>query len=171
MIDITNLTEQDKAGMEAQRFASPIPGSSMTNDPDAPPPGSRAPEFTNVDKALEHIVDTITGDEKLDQLTDSLVQGAPADGLAKVILEQGFAKGRWNPDLVVLMAEPLTYIILSIGELVGANPELSGDDEDAEGDENILESLGQAPDSLDPQLLASVKTNVQASQENANGSQ
>lgn len=159
MVDISNIEGEEKAAMDAQRFEQPIPGSSMTEDPENPAPYSRAPEFSNVDKALEFITDMITSEEKLDGLTDSLMQGAPADGLARVIVEQGFAKGKWNPDIAILLAEPVTYLILSIGELVGAEPQLSGDAEDEE-DSSILNNLSDQPDEVTPDMLSDIKESV-----------
>lgn len=161
MVDITNITSEDKQAMDAQRFEKPIPGSSMTEDPANPAPYSRSPEFTDTNKALEMITDMLTSEKKLDGLIDSLMQGAPADGLAKVIVEQGFASGKWNPDLAILLAEPVTYLILSIGELVQANPTLSDDDGD-EDEDAILEGLSglEKPKEITPDILNKIKENV-----------
>lgn len=155
MVDITNITTEEKQSMDAQRFEKPIPGSSMTNDPDNPTPYERAPEFTDANKALEMITAELTSETKLEGLTDSLMQGAPADGLARVVVEQGFAAGKWNPDLAILLAEPVTYLILSIGELVGASPTLSGDGDD-EGDSDILDGLSK-PKEITPEIEAQIK--------------
>ena len=37
----------------------PMAGSSLTNDPDQPLPFEKAPEYTNVRQACEHIFETI----------------------------------------------------------------------------------------------------------------
>jgi hypothetical protein len=161
MVDITNITDEEKGSMDAQRFNQPIPGSSMTNDPENPAPYSRAPEITDTNEALESIVDELMAEGNLDGLIDSLMQGAPADGLARVVVEQGFAAGKWNPDLAILLAEPVTYLILSIGELVQANPTLS-DDGDDEADSAILDELNglTKPKEITPEIEAQIKENV-----------
>lgn len=163
MVDITNITDEEKGSMDAQRFNQPIPGSSMTNDPDNPSPYSRSPEFTDTNKALESIVDELMAKSNLDGLIDSLMQGAPADGLARVVVEQGFAAGKWNPDLAILLAEPVTYLILSIGELTQSNPTLSDDGND-ENDDDILDELSglEKPKSITPEIESQIKESVSA---------
>ena len=36
--------------------------------------------------------------------------------IAQLILEQGFRAGKWNPDMMLLLAEPLMVILMALAE-------------------------------------------------------
>ena len=41
--------------------------------------------------------------------------------LSQVILFKGFTEGKWNPDLMMLLAEPLAYMLMALAERQGIN--------------------------------------------------
>ena len=102
-------------------FSKPIPGQSLTNDPDNPYPWESPPEFVNVNTAIDSIVMNILSDEeKLANIIEVLASGEiPIAGIAQIILEDGFRRGRYNPDLMLLLAEPLMVVLMALAERAG----------------------------------------------------
>ena len=102
-------------------FSKPIPGQSLTNDPDNPYPWESPPEFVNVNTAIDSIVMNILSDEeKLANIIEVLASGEiPIAGIAQIILEDGFRKGKYNPDLMLLLAEPLMVVLMALAERAG----------------------------------------------------
>ena len=102
-------------------FSKPVPGQSLTNDPDNPYPWESPPEFVNVNTAIDSIVINMLGDEeKLANIIEVLASGEiPIAGIAQIILEDGFRKGKYNPDLMLLLAEPLMVILMALAERAG----------------------------------------------------
>ena len=102
-------------------FSKPVPGQSLTNDPDNPYPWESPPEFVNVNTAIDSIVINMLGDEeKLANIIEVLASGEiPIAGIAQIILEDGFRIGKYNPDLMLLLAEPLMVILMALAERAG----------------------------------------------------
>ena len=102
-------------------FSKPVPGQSLTNDPDNPYPWESPPEFVNVNTAIDSIVMNILSDEeKLANIIEVLASGEiPIAGIAQIILEDGFRKGKYNPDLMLLLAEPLMVVLMALAERAG----------------------------------------------------
>jgi len=112
--------------MDAILFDAPIPGQSLTQDPDTPMPYERPPEFTNFEKAQEYLFDLMTdmGPEILEQLN----AGIPVSWLGPQFVVMGAMKGKWNPDLMLLLLEPSIYITLYIAEMGGVEYVLDFDE-------------------------------------------
>ena len=59
-------------------------------------------------------------EEKLANIIEVLASGEiPIAGIAQIILEDGFRKGKYNPDLMLLLAEPLMVILMALAERAG----------------------------------------------------
>ena len=102
-------------------FSKPVPGQSLTNDPDNPYPWESPPEFVNVNTAIDSIVmNMLSDEEKLANIIEVLASGEiPIAGIAQIILEDGFRKGKYNPDLMLLLAEPLMVVLMALAERAG----------------------------------------------------
>tara|TARA_R110000787_G_scaffold162341_3_gene275722 strand:- start:1716 stop:2309 length:594 start_codon:yes stop_codon:yes gene_type:complete len=113
----------------------PIPGQGLTNDPDNPYPWEKAPEFTNLDAALGYLLNAITQEESYAALMDMIAKQTPLMELTQVILFKGFTEGKWNPDLMMIAAEPLCYMLLALAERADITAViLKDDDEDIEAE-------------------------------------
>ena len=111
----------------------PIPGQGLTNDPDNPYPWEKAPEFTDLDAALGYLLNAITQEESYAALMDMIAKQTPLMELTQVILFKGFTEGKWNPDLMMIAAEPLCYMLLALAERADITAViLEDDDEDIE---------------------------------------
>lgn len=131
-----------------------IPGQSMTNDPENPQPFERSTEFSEMRDALEYIFVSLTAEETYVQVMQEVASGLPIMDLVQVFLFEGFNNGKWNPDLMLLLAEPMTYMIMALAERVDVDyviyrgEELEDAAEDqvlgVKGSEEVIEKIKQA---------------------------
>ena len=119
----------------------PIPGSSLTSDPNDPAPYEQPPEYVNVHEASEWLFSELIEEDRYDQLITALHEGIPVADVAQVILFTGFTQGKWDVNLMTLMIEPAMYIIMALAERAGVDFILHRD-EDSEEDENDALTLG-----------------------------
>lgn len=119
----------------------PIPGSSLTSDPDNPAPYEQPPEYVNVHEASEWLFSELIEEDRYDQLITALHEGIPVADIAQVILFTGFTQGKWDVNLMTLMIEPAMYIIMALAERAGVDFVLHRD-ENSEEDENNSLTLG-----------------------------
>ena len=94
----------------------PIPGQSLVNDPSQPYAWEQPPEFANPKDALDYMVGIIYQPEVVKNIVNSLLSGAAVADITMVMLYTKFTEGKFNPDVLMLLAEPIMYVIMSIGE-------------------------------------------------------
>jgi len=117
----------------------PMAGSSLTNDPDQPFPFEQAPEYTNVREACEHIFETIIEEETYVPMMQAIADGYPLMDVSQAILFKGFSEGKWNPDLLILLAEPTAYMLMALAERADIDFIIyRGEGEDDEEEEELL---------------------------------
>ena len=120
---------------EATSFDGPIPGESLMESPDASRPWEGPPSFTTKTEALEHYFDVFTSEDIYKPLMDSLNEGVSVMEILNVLLYQGFEEGLINPDMMLILAEPLAYMIAALAERVGIDFVIDRDNEDGDEDE------------------------------------
>tara|TARA_A100001015_G_C15000176_1_gene718124 strand:+ start:194 stop:922 length:729 start_codon:yes stop_codon:yes gene_type:complete len=118
---------------------TPIPGQSLTRDTDDPYPWETPPEFTNPREALDDVVGSIMQPEAMKNIVSALAQGAAVADLGTAILYAKFNEGKINPDTMMLLAEPVMYTIMAIGEEANIKYNIEGDDLDELDEEDELE--------------------------------
>ena len=100
----------------------PLAGESLTNDPDNPFPFEKAPHYTDMRKALESIFQNLIEPESYTSLMLMLsAREFSIMDATQVILKRGFMEGLWNPDLMLLLIEPVAYLIMSLAEQAQIN--------------------------------------------------
>ena len=112
-----NPEQYDPEGLEV--LSNPnraIPGQSLTNDPDNKYPWEQAPEYTTVKDALDDLVIEMLEEDVYVELVSSVGQGIPISDVVMQLLYTGFTEGKWNPDLFMLLIEPLMYVIMALCE-------------------------------------------------------
>tara|TARA_S200002703_G_scaffold43415_1_gene37821 strand:- start:8376 stop:8969 length:594 start_codon:yes stop_codon:yes gene_type:complete len=124
--------DYNQAGIDALvNSGRPIPGQSLTNSPDQSYPWERPPEFTNFREALNFIAKELLVEDIYVPLIVGIGQGVPISDVALQILQRGFQEGKWNPDLLLLLLEPVMYLLMALCEKAGINDyRLTGDEED-----------------------------------------
>ncbi len=117
---------------ERSKMDRPIPGQSLTTDPDNPAPYEQPPRFTVIHEANEYLWNFITQEEVYPELMIAISNGTPVMTITKTILFNEFQKGSFNPDLMLMLAEPLAYMLIALAERLDL--EIVIDSEEEEGD-------------------------------------
>jgi len=117
-----------------------IPGQSLTSNPDEPRPFEGAPEFTNFKEALDYTVGELLEEEAYMSIVGAIGDNVPIVDLVMQITYVGFREGKWNPDLMLMLVEPLIYTLISLAEKADIEYRIDDeDDEDDEAPQSILE--------------------------------
>ena len=116
----------------ATKTERPIAGESLTNDPSTPLPFEKPPKFTSKEEAVEYFFDYVTAEDRYFEIIDVLDEGVTVMELVELILVSSFRKGEINPDLMMLIAEPLAYILISLAEKEGIRATIVKDSDDPE---------------------------------------
>lgn len=134
--------QHDAVGIDAlaENTGRPIPGQSLTNSPDESYPWESPPEFTNFKDALEYITDKLLIEENYMPMMQSVSDGVPLSDITTQLLYVGFREGKWNPDLLLLLVEPVMYVLMALAEKADIQYVLYGDEEEDEEPETDLES-------------------------------
>ena len=131
---------------EATTFDAPIPGESLTVSPEESHPWDGPPEYNKKSDALEYFFGLFTSEEVYDGLMDSVEAQTPVMDLVKVFLYQAFEEGKINPDMMLLLAEPLAYMIAALAERAKIDFIIQDDEEDEMRD---FSSFGQAVSTIE----------------------
>lgn len=144
---------QEDALQAVPPFERATPGQSLTNDPDSPMDFEGPPEFTSLQDALGFLLNNILEERAIKDIIRSLSAGIPVSELAYMIIYEGFRTGRWNPDLMLLLAEPVMYILLYIAERADIGNIKIYTDEENEGYDDLeggdkLKAIGSTRSAL-----------------------
>lgn len=144
---------EDDYNAERAKMGRSIPGQSLTNDPENPAPYEKAPEITNVHEGTVYLWDFVTEEETYVALMTAIDNEVPVMHIVQTILFNEFQQGKWNPDLMLMLAEPLAYMLIALAERLDL--EIRVDDEEEEGDvfgvEMEEEKINQLRNSVIPQ--------------------
>lgn len=110
----------------------PIPGQSLTSNPDEPRPFEGPPDFTNFKEALDYIAAELLLEENFMSMVLALGDGIPVTDLAMQIGYVGFREGKWNPDLMMMLMEPIMYLLMALAEKAGIKYRIDDEDDDDE---------------------------------------
>ena len=107
-------------------------------------PWEQAPQITEVDAAVKEIFLNITEKEKLLDLLHMLRKGTPIDEITQVILYRGVTQGVFNTDLMMLLIEPVMYLIIAIAEEYEIDPVIyEGMDQDIAEEEDFNTAIAE----------------------------
>jgi hypothetical protein len=131
-------------------FQAPIPGQSLTDDPETPRPFEQPPQYTTVEEALEHYFEMMTQENIYEGILQALLDDVSIMEIVKPLLFQGFQEGLFNPDMMLLLAEPLTYMIAALAEQADVDFTIMGDpDEYPETERDQLPEMNAALKKVD----------------------
>ena len=142
------LEEFDQAGVDAigGNLGRPIPGQSLTTSPEEARPFEQPPEFTDFRDALDFMTSELLLEENLVPLLQSMGAGVPIVDIVTQLTYVGFREGKWNPDMVLLLVEPLAYVLIALCEKAGIKDFViygGEDQDDTEEDETEIRNLKQ----------------------------
>ncbi len=127
------MEEYNQEAIEAfGKTGRPIPGQSLTANPDEPRPFERPPDFTNFKEALDYTAAELLLEENFIPMVLAMGDGIPVTDLAMQIGYVGFREGKWNPDLMMMLMEPLMYLLMALAEKAGVNYRIDDEDDDDE---------------------------------------
>ena len=133
--------EYNQEGIDALVNSSrPIPGQSLTDNPDESYPWESPPEYTNFNKAFNYLAEELLEEEIYVPLMVAMGQGVPISDITLQLLQRGFQEGKWNPDMLMMLIEPTMYLLMALAEKAEIEPRLYGDEEDdldAEDEEDV----------------------------------
>lgn len=122
-----------------------VPGQSLTGDPDNPRPFERAPRFVSIHEAFEYIFANALEEKSYLQFMGLLGEGVPVMTITQNVLFYGFYEGLWNPDLMLLLGEPVAYMFLALAERAGIEAKIyDGEEDDDLDDDEPFDTQGDA---------------------------
>ena len=110
----------------------PVPGESLTNDPEKPWPWAQAPQFTEQNDVLEYYFDLFTSEDVYERILDLMEDEVAIMDIVQIFLTKGFQEGLFNPDMMLIIAEPLAYMLISLAERADIDFVITDDEEGAE---------------------------------------
>lgn len=116
----------------------PIPGQSLTSNPENPGAYEGPPEFTAIHEASEFLFEKFIEEETYANLMSLLDEGMPIMDIVQTTLFMGFNEGKWNPDLMMLLIEPTAYMLLALAERADIDPIIYRGEEEDEADEEAI---------------------------------
>jgi hypothetical protein len=125
------MEEYSQEAVESFGKASrPIPGQSLTTNPDEPRPFEGPPDFTNFKEALDYTAAELLLEENYMPMVLALGDGVPVTDLAMQIGYVGFREGKWNPDLMMMLMEPLMYLLMTLAEKADIQYRINDEDDE-----------------------------------------
>jgi hypothetical protein len=123
--------EYNQEGIDALVNSSrPIPGQSLTDNPEQSYPWESPPEFTDFRQAFNYLAEELLEEDIYVPLMVAMGQGVPIADITLQLLQRGFQEGKWNPDLFMMLLEPTMYLLLALAEKAGIEPRFYGDEEE-----------------------------------------
>lgn len=113
--------------IKIQSRGNSVPGQSLTNNPDSPYPWERPAEFANPKDALNDVVKKLLKPEGMKAVVKSLGKGVTVEDVTNLVVYNGFTQGKYTPDTMLLIYEPVMYTVLAIGERANINYKLDDD--------------------------------------------
>ena len=129
--ELTNLSGQGR----------PIPGQSLTNNPESKYPWESPATLSNPREALDVIVAEMMQPEAVKNIVNALANGAAVGDIGSAILYAKFTEGDITPDTMMLLAEPIMYTLMAIGEEANIKYNIEGNDLDEFDEEDEREDI------------------------------
>ena len=91
-------------------------------------------------EALDDIVGSIMQPEAVKNVVMALSKGAAAADIATAVLYSKFTEGKINPDVMMMLVEPVMYLTMAIGEEANIKYNIEGNDLDEIDNEDTDEA-------------------------------
>ena len=158
--------QYDREGLEfLGQMQRPVPGQSLTSNPDSPHPWEQPPEFTEIQPAIESLFISLTEDAAYEAIVDLIDADNTIAEAAQVVLYAGFQEGLWNPDLMILLIEPTMYLIMALVERAGRleykidrEPEVEDDEDQMQKVTAMEELLSKAALQAEEDKVSGIKS-------------
>tara|TARA_B100001939_G_scaffold273893_1_gene241821 strand:+ start:829 stop:1431 length:603 start_codon:yes stop_codon:yes gene_type:complete len=161
MAEQTQFKDFDQDGLEfLANNGRPIPGSSLTNSPDNPYPWEQPAKYTELQPAIDALFLELSEPEAFHSIMDLVRNDVPVGDIAQVVLTDGFQKGLWNPDLMLLLMEPTMYMIIAFAEKAGIQDYVTyeGEQDEPEDEDEQLAGVEEAINIAQSRVVSKVKS-------------
>jgi len=153
---VEEMTQEDY--FNQARFDGPIAGQSLMEDPSNARPDEKPPVFTALKPALEYTWSKLIEQENYVRLMNLIANEVPILTLSKGITFVGVRDGKWNPDMMMLLIEPVAYMLIALAERQSIPMVIyEGEEEDEEAEEEVMGT------SIEQARLDELKSNAEAS--------
>lgn len=149
-----------------------IPGQSLTRSKEQPYPWETPPTFSKPQEALDNILSSMIKPKAAKHIVNALAKGASVTDLSLSILYSKFVNGEINPDLMLLLSEPVAYTIMGLGEEANIKYNIDDNDIDELDPEeineqknkinNLFASVGKKTDNKETNISGVVPTSILA---------
>jgi len=163
MAEQTQFKNFDQDGLEfLANNGRPIPGSSLTNSPESKYAWEQPAQFVELQPAIDALFIELTEPEAYHSTMDLVRNEVPIADIAQVILTDGFQKGMWNPDLMLLLIEPTMYMIISFAEKAGIQDYVTyqGEENEESDEDEQLTGIEQAISIAEDKIVPKAKAGV-----------
>lgn len=136
-------------------FNSPIPGQALTQSPEMRGPWESPPAMNTANQVLDHFYGVVTSPKFIENYATLISEDKQffVDELAVAMLQEGFLKGLYTVDTMVLVVEPVIVLLVWAGAQLGYPVSFSTDSgyEDRTGFEALVgmtaeDAIPQAPE-------------------------
>jgi hypothetical protein len=132
------FTEQESGTL----IDAPIPGESLTSDPEQPKAWETPPEYTRVEEFIDDMFDNITKEENISGILDPIRKGIAIEDVAQMLLFGAFQSGKITTDLMLGSIEPTIYMLIGLAEFAGIpDPQLYPEDDMLDDDDDVISIL------------------------------
>lgn len=151
---MSEMTETDQEFFDiGTSFKKPIPGSSLTRSPENSYTWEKPPVITDSSEAARFFFMKLIEPKVYNAVLDSVEEGTPLMDLSQMLMYQAFTDGIINPDMMLIMVEPVVYMIAALAERQQIDFIIQEDDEeDIEEQEREQAMLGDMPEEITEQL-------------------
>ena len=124
------ITREEMIQTGALGGAGPIPGQSLTEPADSKNPWETPPQIVDLDEGIADTFMYLTEPERLPSVLTLLDNQVPVSVIASTILTEGYKSGKYLPQLMALLIEPVMYMLIALAEKAGIDPVVYEDEDE-----------------------------------------
>ena len=138
-------------------FNSPTPGESLTKTPEEKFPWEQASEYTEVRPFMEDLFLQLTEDkDRYVKLLVSFLQQVSIADTTQMLLYTSWRAGKINTDLMLLLIEPVMYLLIAMAEQAEIEPVIYDEenvDEPSQEDADLYVEQSQKINEMKPEKI------------------
>lgn len=129
---------------------NPIPGQSLTQDPNQRLPYEGPPRFTDQRPFIDHLFNQLSNEDVLPGILQTMRKEVPVEDVARKVLRKQLMNGNINPDLMLLSIEPTIYMLIALATYAGIDPILypEGDFDEEDSDATMSSKFKEGAERL-----------------------
>jgi len=124
------ITREEMIQTGALGGTGPIAGQSLTEPADSKNPWETPPQIVDLDEGIADTFMYLTEPERLPSVLTLLDNQVPVSVIASTILTEGYKSGKYLPQLMALLLEPVMYMLIALAEKAGIDPEVYEDEDE-----------------------------------------